>query len=88
MCGTKQVKSCGKNTLEILYIGTNNALYHNWQTKPNDGWSGENYFQILLTPIPTRVRPAAAELRADRPHRSPHRRVPRQETVLRDRKRE
>jgi hypothetical protein len=23
-------------------VGTNNKIYHNWQTAPNNGWSGEN----------------------------------------------
>jgi M6 family metalloprotease-like protein len=26
--------------LEVFYAGANDALYHNWQTKPNGGWSG------------------------------------------------
>ena len=28
--------------LELFYVGTNNALYHNWQTSAGGGWSGEN----------------------------------------------
>ncbi len=27
--------------LEVFYIGTNDALYHNWQTVPNGAWNGE-----------------------------------------------
>lgn len=27
--------------LEFFYIGTDDRLYHNWQTAPNNGWSGE-----------------------------------------------
>ena len=29
--------------LDAFYIGTNNTLYHTWQTAPNGPWSGENY---------------------------------------------
>ena len=27
--------------LETFYIGTDDKIYHNWQTAPNNGWSGE-----------------------------------------------
>jgi len=27
--------------LEIFYVGTNEKIYHNWQTSPNGGWAGE-----------------------------------------------
>ena len=27
--------------LEVFYVGTNDAIYHNYQTAPNNGWSGE-----------------------------------------------
>ena len=30
--------------LEIFYVGTNDGLYHNWQTAPNGGWAGETPF--------------------------------------------
>ncbi len=30
--------------LEMFYIGTNDGLYHNWQTAPNSGWAGETPF--------------------------------------------
>ena len=29
---------------ELFYIGTNDVLYHRWQTAPNSGWSGEQVF--------------------------------------------
>jgi hypothetical protein len=28
--------------LEIVYVGTNDALYHNWQTAPGGSWHGED----------------------------------------------
>jgi hypothetical protein len=28
--------------LEIFYVGTNDRIYHNWQTTPNgNNWNGE-----------------------------------------------
>jgi hypothetical protein len=30
--------------LEIFQVGTNSALYHNWQTAPNGSWAGETRF--------------------------------------------
>ena len=34
---------CGRNAdgrLEVFARGTDNALWHIWQTAPNNGWSG------------------------------------------------
>ena len=28
--------------LEVLYIGTDDVLYHNWRSSPNGGWAGES----------------------------------------------
>ena len=27
--------------LELFYMGNDDALYHRWQTTPNNGWSAE-----------------------------------------------
>ena len=44
---TNQAKSLvvAKNLdgrLEVFYIGTDGAIYHNYQETPNGSWSGEN----------------------------------------------
>lgn len=31
----------GDKHLELVYIGTDNALYHNWQIGTSDNWNGE-----------------------------------------------
>jgi hypothetical protein len=30
--------------LELIYVGTNNVLYHNWQLGSGDSWNGEVAF--------------------------------------------
>jgi hypothetical protein len=37
--------------LEVFGVGTDNVLWHMWQTAPNNGWSGwVSLGGILLTP--------------------------------------
>lgn len=40
--------------LEVFYIGTNDALYDNWQRAPNDGWNGAEVIGDVNpgTPLP------------------------------------
>ena len=34
--------------LEVFYIGTDTALYHNWQVVANDSWNGETPWGLRL----------------------------------------
>ena len=48
--------------LEVFVRGTHNALWHNWQTAPNGGWSGWNSLGGGLTSDPVVGRNADGRL--------------------------
>src|SRR5258708_34517966 len=46
---------CGRNPdgrLEVFARGTDNALWHIWQTAVNNGWSGRASLGGVLSPLP------------------------------------
>jgi len=47
--GVATVGVNGDGRLEIFGNGTDHAIWHNWQTAPNNGWSGWNSMGGLLT---------------------------------------
>jgi len=56
---------CGRNKdgrLEVFARGTDNALWHIWQTAPNNGWSGWASLGGVITSLPTVTNDADSRL--------------------------
>lgn len=52
LAGVAAVGSNADGRLEIFANGNNHSIWHNWQTAPNNGWSGWNTLGGLLTSNP------------------------------------
>ena len=48
--------------LEVFGVGTDNALWHDWQITPNGGWSGWNSLGGIVTSMPDAARNADGRL--------------------------
>ncbi len=53
LLGCVAVGSNKDGRLEVFGLGLNTAVYHNWQVKPNGGWSGWNSLNGALTSDPS-----------------------------------